>query len=97
MCRFIGQSDIKHIMTSLIKAITSVLKTDIISARPIRLTEIKVITSVLKALTDIISARPIRLAEIKVIMSVSTFKIAVILYIISTLDLPSIILYGFHC
>jgi hypothetical protein len=71
----IGQSDVKHIMTSLIKTITSVLK----------------------ASTDIIPARPIRLAEIKAITSVSTFKIAVILYIISTPDLPSIILYGFHC
>ena len=70
MCRFIAQSDVKHIMTSLIKTITSVLKAliDIISARPIRLTEIKVITSVLKALTDIISARPIRLTEIKAII-----------------------------
>jgi hypothetical protein len=46
-CCSIRATDIKHIMTSLIKAITSVLKasTDIIPARPIRLAERKVITS----------------------------------------------------
>jgi hypothetical protein len=62
MCKFIGQSNVKHIMTSPIKTIRSVLK----------------------ALTDIITnipARPIELAEILTIMSVSTFKIAIILYL----------------
>jgi len=62
MRKFIGQSDVKHIMTS----------------------QIKTITSVLKALTYIITnipARPIGLAEILAIMSVSTFKIAIILYL----------------
>ena len=46
---------------------------------------IKAITSVLKASTDIITnipARPTRLAEILAIMSVSTFKIAVTLYLL---------------
>ena len=58
-----GQLDVKHIMTSPIKTIASVLtaSTDIITNIP---------------------ARPIRLTEILVIMSVSTFKIAVILYIL---------------
>ena len=51
MCQFIGQYDVKHIMTSLIETITSVLtaSTDIITnipAGPIRLTEILVIRSV---------------------------------------------------
>jgi hypothetical protein len=49
------------------------------------MSQIKTITSVLKALTDIITnilARPIRLAEILAIKSVSTFKIAIILYLI---------------
>ena len=62
MHNFIGQSDVKHIMTSLIKTIMSVLK----------------------AMTDIITnipTRPIRLAGLLAIMSVSTFKIAVILYV----------------
>jgi hypothetical protein len=47
---------------------------------------IKTIMSVLKALTDIITnipARSIGLAEILVIMSISTFKIAVILYVLN--------------
>jgi hypothetical protein len=55
MCKFIDQSDEKH-MTS----------------------QIKTITSVLKASTDIftkIPARPIGLTEILAIMSVSIFKI----------------------
>jgi len=58
-----GQLDVKHIMTSPIKTIASVLKasTDIIANIP---------------------ARPIRLTEILAIMSVSTFNIAVILYIL---------------
>ena len=46
---------------------------------------IKAITPVLKASTDIITnipARPTRLAEILAIMSVSTFKIAVTLYLL---------------
>jgi hypothetical protein len=46
---------------------------------------IKTIASVLKASTDIITnvpAHSIRLTEILVIMSVSTFKIAVILYVL---------------
>ena len=46
---------------------------------------IKAITSVLKASTDIITnipACPTRLAEILAIMSVSTFKIAVTLYLL---------------
>ena len=62
MHQFIGQSDVKHIMTSLIKTIMSVLKatTDIITNIP---------------------TRPIRLAGLLAIMSVSTFKIAVILYV----------------
>jgi hypothetical protein len=34
MHQFIGQSDVKHIMTSLIKTITLVLKTDIITNIP---------------------------------------------------------------
>jgi len=45
---------------------------------------VKTLTSVLKAATDIITnipSRPIGLAEILAIMSVSTFKIAVILYL----------------
>ena len=54
MCKFIGQSDTKYIMTSPLKTIMSVLK----------------------ALTDIFG-----LTEIFAIISVSTFKIAVILYI----------------
>ena len=61
MHKFIGKSDVKHIMKS----------------------QVKTITSVLKALTDIttnIPARPIRLTEILTKMSVSSFKIAVILY-----------------
>ena len=61
MHKFIGQSDIKHIMMS----------------------QIKTITSVLKASTNIIAnipARSIGLAEILAIMSVSTFKIAIILF-----------------
>ena len=61
MHKFIGQSDIKHIMKS----------------------QIKTITSVLKASTNIITnipARSIGLAEILAIMSVSTFKIAIILF-----------------
>ena len=61
MHKFIGQSDIKHIMKS----------------------QIKTLTSVLKASTNIITnipARSIGLAEILAIMSVSTFKIAIILY-----------------
>jgi hypothetical protein len=48
---------------------------------------IKTITSVLKAATDIITnipSRPIGLAEILAIISVSTFKIAVILYLHKT-------------
>ena len=59
---FIGQSDVKHIMTPPIKTIMSILK----------------------AYTNInknIPACPIELAEILAIMSVSTFKIAVILYV----------------
>jgi hypothetical protein len=63
MHKFIGQSDVKHIMTSPIKTITSVLKA-----------WIDIITNI----TD----RPIALTEILVIMSASTFKIAVILYIL---------------
>jgi hypothetical protein len=59
MGKFIGQSDVKHIMMSPIKTITSVLK----------------------ASTDIITN--IGLAEILAIMSVSTFKIDVILYVVS--------------
>jgi len=62
MHKFIGQSDVKHIMMS----------------------PMKIITSVLKASTDIITnipPHPIKLAEILMIMSVSTFKIAVILFI----------------
>jgi len=64
MHKFIVQSDIKHIMMSTIKTITSVLKvsTDIITNIP---------------------ARPVGLAEILAIRSVSTFKIAVILYLAS--------------
>ena len=51
MCKFIGQSDLKHIMTSPIKTIASVLKasTDIItniSAQPVGLTEIWAIMSI---------------------------------------------------
>ena len=51
MFKCIGQSDVKHIMTSPIKTITSVLKasTDSITkiqVRPIRLTEILAIMSV---------------------------------------------------
>ena len=63
MRQFIGQSDVKHIITSLITTITSVLK----------------------ALTDIITnipARSSRLTEILAIMSVSTFKFAIILYLL---------------
>ena len=63
MRQFIGQSDVKHIITSLITTITSVLK----------------------AMTDIITnipARSSRLTEILAIMSVSTFKIAIILYLL---------------
>ena len=63
MRQFISQSDIKHIITSLITTITSVLK----------------------AMTDIITnipARSSRLTEILAIMSVSTFKIAIILYLL---------------
>ena len=62
MRQFIGQSDIKHIITSLITTITSVLK----------------------ALTDItnIPARSSRITEILAIMSVSTFKFAIILYLL---------------
>ena len=62
MHQFIGQSDVKHIMTSLIKTIMSVLKatTDIITNIP---------------------TRPIKLVGLLAIMSVSTFKIAVILYV----------------
>jgi hypothetical protein len=55
MHKFIGKSDVKHIMKS----------------------QVKTITSVLKALTDIttnIPARPIRLTEILTIMSVSTIR-----------------------
>jgi hypothetical protein len=46
--------------------------------------QIKTITSILKALTDIIKniPAPIGLAEILVIMSVLTFKIAIILYLL---------------
>ena len=61
MHKFIGQSDIKHIMKS----------------------QIKTLTSVLKASTNIITnipAHSIGLADILAIMSVSTFKIAIILY-----------------
>jgi hypothetical protein len=50
---------------------------------------------VLKALTDIITnipAHPIGLAEILTIMSVSTFKIAVILYILYHLGIKEIVL-----
>jgi hypothetical protein len=50
------------------------------------MSSIKTIMSVLKASTDIITnipARPIGLAEILAIRSVSTFKIAVILYLAS--------------
>jgi hypothetical protein len=61
MCKFISQSDVKHIMTSPIKTLTSVLKTDIITS---------------------ITALHIRLTEILEIMSVSTFKTAVILYVL---------------
>jgi len=63
MHKFIMQSDVKHIMRSPIKTITSVLKssTDIITNIP---------------------AHPIRLTEILGIMAVSTFKIAVILYLL---------------
>jgi hypothetical protein len=57
--KIIGQCDIKHILTLLIKTIMSVLK---ISTY--------IITSV------------VRLAAILAIMSVSTFKTAVILYIL---------------
>jgi hypothetical protein len=51
MRKFIGQSDVKHIMTSPIKTITSVLKasTDILTnilVRPVGLAEILVIMSV---------------------------------------------------
>ena len=51
MCKFIDKTDVKHIMTSLIKTIMSVLKalTDIITNIPactIGLTEILVIMSV---------------------------------------------------
>jgi hypothetical protein len=47
--KFIGQFDVKHNMTTSIKTITSVLKTDIITkipTCPFRLTEILVIMSV---------------------------------------------------
>ena len=51
MRKFIGQSDVKHIMTSPIKTITSVLKasTDILTnilVRPVGLAEILEIMSV---------------------------------------------------
>ena len=46
MHNFIGYSDVKHIMTSPIKTITSVLTTDNIPARSIRLDEILAIMSV---------------------------------------------------
>ena len=51
VCKFIGQSDVMHIMTSPIKKITSVLKasTEIITNIPprhIRLAEILVVMSV---------------------------------------------------
>ena len=75
MHKFIGQSDIKHIMKS----------------------QIKTITSVLKASTNIITnipARSIGLAEILAIMSVSTFNIAVILYFIIITDF---IVSGLNC
>ena len=52
--------------------------------KPIMTSSIKTIMSVLKTSTDIITnipAQPIGLAEILAIMSVSTFKIAVILYV----------------
>ena len=55
MCKFIGQSDVKHIVMSQIKTITSVLKASI-----------DIITN--------ITARLMGLAEILAIMSVSTFK-----------------------
>ena len=63
MCKFIGQSDVKRIMTSPIIIKTSVLKASTV-----------IITN--------IPTRPIGLAEILAIMSVSTFKIAVILYLL---------------
>ena len=45
MCKIIDQSDVKHIMTSLIKTITSVLKTttDIITNIPALLVGVAVI------------------------------------------------------
>jgi hypothetical protein len=61
--KIIGQCDVKHILMSLIKTITSVLK---ISAY--------IITS--------ITLRPIGLVAILVIMSFSSFKTAIILYLI---------------
>ena len=57
MCKFISQSDVKHIMTSPIKTIMSVLKTDIITsitAHSIGLTEILEIKSVSTFKTDVI-------------------------------------------
>jgi hypothetical protein len=67
----------------------------------IMMAPIKTIMSVLKALTDIITnipTRSIRLAEILVIMSISTFKIAVILYVLNIVRIstPTVTLSGFQ-
>ena len=73
MCKFIGKSDAKYIMTLPLKRITLVLKalTDIFG-----LTEILVIISVSTFQTAVI----LYTTEILVIISVSTFQTAVILY-----------------
>jgi hypothetical protein len=70
-------------MTSLIKTITSVLKTDHITNIPALKASTDHITNIpaLKASTDHITnipARPIGLTEIVAIMFVSTFKMAII-------------------
>ena len=67
----------------------------------IMMSPIKTIMSVLKALTDIITNIPTRsigLAEILVIMSISTFKIAVILYVLNIVRIstPTVTLSGFQ-
>jgi hypothetical protein len=64
MLKFIGQSDVNHIMTSSIKTITLLLKalTDIITNIPAR------------------PVRPAEIQNVLEIMSVSTYKTAIILY-----------------
>ena len=66
MLKFIVQSDVKHIMTWSIKT----MQNNAVSSEGLN-----------RYLITNIHARPIGLVEILVIMSVSTFKIAVILYI----------------